>query len=66
MNNQSGFIGKIILVVLLWVVGLIGWIMNIVRLIDCNFDPIHAEVVLRVIGIFVAPMGSVLGFFGHF
>lgn len=40
-----------------------GWISNIVKLIDSNFDPLIGMVVARGIGIFVAPLGAVLGFF---
>lgn len=40
---------------------LVGWIANIVKLVGSNFDPITGLVVARIIGIFVAPLGAVLG-----
>jgi len=46
--------------------GGIGWVLNIVKLVGAGFDPIGAEVVLRVIGIFMAPLGAILGYIGHF
>lgn len=51
----------------LWVIGAIGWVWNIVKLF--SFYETHVLVqtggieVLRIIGIFLAPMGSILGFF---
>lgn len=44
------------------VLGIGGWIANIVKMINAGFDPITGLVVARVIGVFVAPLGSVLGF----
>lgn len=43
----------------------IGWVMNIIKLISCDWI-ISGEEVLRVVGIFVAPLGGILGWFGHF
>jgi hypothetical protein len=39
-----------------------GWVMNIITLAHSNFDPITGLLVLRVIGIFVAPVGTILGY----
>jgi hypothetical protein len=47
------------------IAGIIGWIMNIWKIIDSGF--VLAEwggmQVARVIGVFVAPLGAVLGWF---
>ena len=43
--------------------GLFGWVMNIIELIGMTFDPITGMAVARIIGIFVAPLGAVLGYF---
>ena len=40
-----------------------GWIANIVKMIGMNFDVISGMLVARIVGIFVAPMGGVLGYF---
>jgi len=42
--------------------GLIGWIKNISKLIDCDFEPSYKSEVLRIIGIPMAPMGAVIGY----
>lgn len=54
-------------VVLLFYLALIiaiiyGWIMNIVIIAGSNFSEITGILVLRVVGIFVAPLGVVLGY----
>lgn len=41
---------------------LVGWVMNIVHLINDNTMAM-GMVVARVVGIFVAPLGAVLGYF---
>lgn len=40
-----------------------GWVMNLVTLFHSNFTPITGALVLRVVGIFVAPIGGVMGYF---
>lgn len=39
-----------------------GWIANIVTIAHSNFSEITGMLVLRVVGIFVAPLGVVLGY----
>ena len=52
---------------IVWLLGIVGWIANIVKLIHMGMpvDVAHTSVlfILRVIGIFAAPFGSVLGLF---
>lgn len=40
-----------------------GWIANIVKLIGGSFDHVTGMLVARAIGVFVAPLGAVLGYF---
>ncbi len=42
------------------IAGLIGWILNIFELGHANV--IGGMVILRAVGIFVAPLGAVLGY----
>jgi hypothetical protein len=49
--------------VALWIAAIVGWIMNIVALYGASFDPLTGPVILRIVGIFVAPLGSILGLF---
>lgn len=46
----------------LWIAGLVGWVMNIITLYHMSFATITGELVLRCVGIFVAPIGSIMGF----
>jgi prepilin-type N-terminal cleavage/methylation domain-containing protein len=59
---QRGFTAVEMTVVLLVVVGLGGWIANIVKLVGMDFGSISGMLVVRAIGIFVAPLGAVMGF----
>lgn len=42
--------------------GCYGWVMNIVKVFSSNFNPITGQVVLRVVGIFMPPLGAVMGY----
>ena len=39
-----------------------GWIMNIVALAHMNLTDVTGMLILRVVGIFMAPLGTVLGY----
>ena len=53
------------LMVLVWIVivlvGFVGWGMNIYKISQVCCD-VSGMLVIRVVGIFVAPLGAVLGF----
>lgn len=63
MKNQHGFVSYELFIVMLVIAGIGGWVANIFKLAGSTFDPITGIVVLRAIGVFVAPLGSVLGYF---
>ena len=45
-----------------WIAVLVGWIMNIYKLTQCDFDvPLKPEVI-RYIGIPVFPLGAIIGY----
>ena len=46
----------------LWVAGGIGWILNIVHIIHEASNPITALFIVKCVGIFIAPLGAVLGY----
>jgi hypothetical protein len=52
-------------VLLIWigllVLSIVGWGLNIIKLFGA--DTISGEVVVRVIGVFAAPLGAILGYF---
>lgn len=45
------------------VAGIIGWVLNILAIVATPLLPLTTMLILRVIGIFVVPLGSVLGLF---
>ncbi len=55
--------GKIALYCLILLLPLIGWVSNVIKLINSDFDPLTGMVIGRCIGVFVAPLGAVLGYF---
>ena len=50
-------------VVPLFMAAVFGWGWNIVKIIHSDFGNITGLLVCRVIGVFVAPVGALLGFF---
>jgi hypothetical protein len=44
------------------VAGAIGWIMNIVTIFRDGVTPVTGEVALRIIGVFMIPLGAILGY----
>ena len=39
-----------------------GWVLNLITLYHSDFSSLTGALVLRVIGVFVAPIGAILGF----
>ena len=61
-NKQSGYTINELLVAIIVILGLIGWILNIAKITWVISEPITGMFVLRVVGIFLVPLGSILGF----
>ncbi len=49
--------------VLFLVAGIAGYVMNIVDLVGMSVSPITAELIVRVVGIFLPPVGAIAGYF---
>lgn len=62
MKRQHGFTTGEMVIVLLLLVGVGGWIANIVKLAGMDFGAVTGVLVIRAIGIVVAPLGAVMGF----
>ena len=60
-DDLFGFVVGVALVGLIVAIAY-GWVMNIVAIAGSTFDPLTGLVVLRCIGVFVAPLGVVLGY----
>jgi hypothetical protein len=62
MKAQRGYVVWQLVAVLLFLAGAWGWIWNIIKLAQSSFDPLTGLVVLRCFGIFIPPLGAILGF----
>ncbi|CUA90975.1 hypothetical protein Ga0061061_11727 [Chelatococcus sambhunathii] len=53
--------------VLAWLVivltALVGWVMNIIALVGMLDGAVTALFIARIVGVFIAPLGAVLGLF---
>lgn len=55
LESTFGFFGFVILIA-----GIIGWVMNVIEIAESSV--ITGMVVARVCGVFLAPLGAVLGY----
>jgi len=62
MIKQNDYTAPELILVILSLVGVWGWVWNIVKITHSDFGHITGMLVIRCIGIFVAPLGAVLGF----
>ena len=54
------------MLMLLQILGILGWLINLVQVlshIPANLNSAAPLYILRIVGIFAAPLGSILGFF---
>ena len=50
-------------IMVLWVTTLVGWVMNIVAIVNLEELTITGKVVIGIIGVFVPPLGAIMGLF---
>jgi len=62
MHKQNGYVAFGLWMLVVAVIG-IGWVMNILALVKMSFSPVTIELVLRIVGIFLAPLGTIMGYF---
>ncbi len=48
----------------LWLALIIGWIMNIVQVVQLASEPFSTLLAVKLVGILVAPLGAILGWIG--
>lgn len=65
MKKQEGAAGVVLLIwIAVWILGVIGWIMNIVQIVKTIDAPITGMFILKCVGVLAAPLGAVLGWIG--
>lgn len=52
--------------IVLWLLAVIGWILNIFQVVGLLSEPITTLVVCKLVGVFIAPFGAILGWIGIF
>lgn len=56
-----------ILGILVWLglicAGVVGWAMNIIAIVHAVSGPLTTLLIVRIVGIFVFPLGAILGYF---
>lgn len=52
-----------VICVVIFLIGCLGWVSNIYQLFKCDFESPYKAEAIRAVGIVVAPMGAVTGFF---
>jgi hypothetical protein len=63
MRHHTDLSAGAIFILSVWFLAILGWVMNIFDIVEMVNDPITGMFILRCIGVFVAPLGSILGYF---
>jgi hypothetical protein len=67
MKRHFGYTAvELVMTVFLLVIlqaAVVGWVWNIVKLVAMNFEPLTGLLIVRVVGIFIPPLGAVVGYF---
>lgn len=61
INPHFGIVGMLVLISFICA-GIYGWVENIIKLVHIADLPITGMFILRVVGIFLAPLGALLGY----
>jgi hypothetical protein len=62
--KNSNIVGMYYLIsISIFVFALAGWILNLLAIAHANFNDINGLLIIRIIGVFIAPIGAVLGYF---
>lgn len=56
-------LGFLIVVFTVIIASFVGWIWNIIKIIEIINDPITGMFIMRCIGIFFVPLGIIMGYF---
>ena len=62
MKRQRGFTFVELMCVVLVLIGAGGWIANVVKIVGTGFADFNGMLIARCIGVFIAPLGAVLGY----
>lgn len=60
-NAPSGYCSLIVL--LIWIYGVIAWIVNLFKFVTCDFDAPWKDEIIRAVGLFIPPCSMVTCWF---
>lgn len=66
MKKQQGSAALAsLIIVAIWIAFIVGWLINLVEVIKLAIAavPVTTLFIVKIVGIFVAPLGSILGLF---
>ncbi len=49
-------------VILVSLIGCVGWGMNLYKLVKCDFSAPYKAEVIRTVGVFLPPVGAITGY----
>lgn len=58
---KNSWISSLLEIIIL-VIGIYGWVLNIYKLVKLDFEPPYKTEIIRIIGIPVSIVGSVIGY----
>ena len=62
MIKQKGYTSTEAITAIIVIIGMWGWVVNIIKIVGSDFGQLTGMLVMRCIGVFIAPLGAVLGF----
>lgn len=64
MRNQKGNVGIVFgaYLVLILLLG-VGWVFNLLAIVHADFGQVTGLLIVRCFGVFIVPLGSILGYF---
>lgn len=64
MTNYKNYsLGLLVFYILLWVYGIGSWIVNLVKLFQCDFEASYKEEIIHLIGVIIAPSSMITVWF---
>jgi len=52
--------------IIFWIAIGIGWVLNLIQIISHMHDYISLFMIIKILGLFAAPLGGILGWVGLF
>ena len=62
MYQENPPVGCMVVILLISLLLTIGWVINIVKFAQCDFDKPYKAEVIRGVGIVMVPVGGVVGY----